>query len=269
MKFFDAHNHIYDKRLEPFLPQIIPQIPLLPISAMVVNSARENHFEIVGSLSIQYKWMIPSFGIHPWYAEKTSHRYLDTLHSALNKFGGCIGEIGLDTYIKNHNIEKQLQLFIAQLKIAAELNIPASIHCVKAWDLLLEVLQSNPLPQCGILIHSYGGLEKYIQPLAKLGAYFSFPGYFARENKLPQRESFKSIPLERILVETDAPDQLPPDFLITHKISDNSAKPINSPLNLPRIYHYLAQFFNINSTEFTSIIENNFLRLFGRFIRTI
>jgi len=268
MKYYDAHNHLNDKRLEPYLDFICKEIVKIPVAAMVVNAARENQFEAIGNLSIKYKWIIPAFGVHPWYADKASPNYTENLKRALDKYGGCVGEIGVDTYIKNHNITRQREIFTEQLKIAAEHNLPASIHCVKAWDLLLEILNSTPLPASGILIHSYGGLEPYIEPLVKLGAYFSFAGYFARENKIEQRESFKKIPLNRILVETDAPDQLPPESLIVHPLLEKTTgRPINSPLNLPAIYDYLAHLLNIEKTRFAAIVEENFMRLFGRFLK--
>lgn len=268
MNYYDAHNHLHDKRLEPFLDEICQKVKALSIAAMVVNSAKENQFDTVGALASKFSWIIPAFGIHPWYVDRVSPDYIDNLNRALDKFGGCVGEIGLDTYIKNHDIEKQKSIFIAQLKIAAERNLPATIHCVKAWDLLLEILRSHPLPKCGILIHSYGGLEPYIEPLLKLNAYFSFAGYFARENKSAQRDSFKKIPHNKILVETDAPDQLPPDFLISYPLLEkNGDKPLNSPLNLPRIYDYLAKSLDIPLPEFAKTIESNFLRLFGNFIK--
>lgn len=257
-----------DKRLEPYLDNIREEIPKIQIAAMVVNSAKENQFEAVGNLSRKYNWIIPAFGVHPWYAIKASPDYLQNLKSALDEYGGCVGEIGVDTYIKNPDLNKQCEVFVNQLKIAAERNLPVSIHCVKAWDLLMEILNSTPLPQCGMLIHSYGGLDAYIEPLVKLGAYFSFPGYFARENKVAQRESFKKIPLDRILVETDAPDQLPPESLITHPIHEKSTgKPINNPLNLPAIYDYLARLLNTPKSHLIEIVEENFLKLFGSFLK--
>ena len=99
-----------------------------------------------------------------------------------------------------------------QLRLAAERNLPLSIHCLQAWGPLLDILRAEPRPACGFLLHSYGGAAELVAPLAELGAYFSLPGYFALERKTRQREAFRQVPADRLLIETDAPDQsLPPE----------------------------------------------------------
>ena len=229
MFYYDAHCHLQDRRLKPFLPEIVDAISRSNIKLISVCGSEEKDWQDVAELSKKYNW---------------------------------IGEIGLDTWIKGYDIELQEAVFVRQLKIAAERNIPASIHCVKAWDRLVKILKTNPLPRCGFLIHSYGGLKNYIKPLYELGAYFSFPGYYANEKKVEQRESFKEIPIERLLIETDAPDQLPPDFLNKHPLFDeNRKRPLNHPLNLIPIYEFTAQLLGLHKLH--EIVEENFLRLFS------
>src|SRR5206468_3835534 len=120
-------------------------------------------------------------------------------------------EIGLDRWIENYDLPLQEEMFVWQLRLAAERNLPVSIHCLQAWGKLLELLQKEPRPACGFVLHSYGGPREMIPPLMKLGAYFSLPGYFAHERKQKQRETFQAVPLDRLLIETDAPDQMLPD----------------------------------------------------------
>ena len=94
--------------------------------------------------------------------------------------------------------------------------------------------------------------------LAKLGGYFSISGYFAHERKAAQRGIFKTIPIDRLLVETDAPDMLPPSELITHDLGE-----ANDPRNLPRIYDFAAKLFGMPLIEFAGRIETNFKSLFS------
>ena len=80
-----------------------------------------------------------------------------------------------------------------------------------------------------------------IVPLAKLGAYFSFPGYYMREAKDRQREAFTQAPSDRLLIETDAPDQLLPEEFREHTLDDPEGHSINHPANLGAIYRFMAK----------------------------
>lgn len=267
MRFYDAHCHLQDKRLIPYLDEILNSIPSANIAFVSICGSRPKDWEDVKNLSVKHRWIIPSYGVHPWYTGKLPDDWFETFLDYIGNQPCGIGEIGLDTWIKGHNLQLQQEIFVRQLRVAAEKNLPVSIHCVKAFEPLLDTLRKNPIPQCGFLIHSYGGLKEFIKPLVELGAYFSFPGYFAKETKQAQLESFKEIPIERLLIETDAPDQLPPDSLIRYPLIDSETKrPLNHPLNLIPIYEFLSEYLNIPLEDLCKITEQNFLKLFGGLI---
>src|SRR5262249_45411 len=148
---------------------------------------------------------------HPWYVEKRSCDWQSRLLGFVRRVPSGIGEIGLDKWVKNVDFEQQVEVFTWQLQLAAECNVPASIHCLQAWCKLYEILKGSSLPGCGFVLHSYGGPIEMVQSLAELGAYFSLPGYYAHDRKARQRETFKYVPTHRLLIETDAPDQLLPE----------------------------------------------------------
>ena len=131
-----------------------------------------------------------------------------------------VGEIGLDRWIEGHDPKVQSEVFLPQLALAAELNRPATIHCLRAWGALDELLRTHPLPKRGFLLHAYGGPQEMVAGFAKLGGYFSFNAYFLHERKARQREVFRHIPADRLLVETDAPDMRPPDELTAFPLRD-------------------------------------------------
>jgi TatD DNase family protein len=268
MRFYDAHCHLQDKRLKPFLSGILTSLPRAGIASVSVCGSRVEDWQEVKGLAGNYDWIIPSYGVHPWYVKRLSDNWFETFLEFVNGKNCGVGEIGLDAWIKWHDLELQETVFVRQLRVAAEKNLPVSIHCVKAWELLLKILKNNPLPQCGFLLHSYGGLKEFIKPLAELGAYFSFPGYFAKDSKKSQLESFREIPLDRLLIETDAPDQLPPDYLNRYNIVDRETlRPLNHPLNLIPIYEFLARYLNMPLEDLYIVVEQNYLRLFGRLMR--
>ncbi len=161
--------------------------------------------------------------------------------------------------------EGQEEVFIAQLRLAAERNLPVSIHCLQAWGRMLEILKREPRPACGFLLHSYGGPKEMVKPFADLGAYFSLAGYYAHERKQRQREAFKHVPLERLLIETDAPDQsLPAERTRFPLIDPASGRELNHPANLRGVYEFAAELFGESVETLAARIEENFLRLFGR-----
>ena len=174
-----------------------------------------------------------------------------------------MGEIGLDRWKPDLPYAGQEEAFLAQLRIAAERDLPVSIHCLQAWGRLLELLKEAPRPARGFLLHSFGGPAEMIPAFARLGAYFSFPGYFLQERKGRQRETFRHIPPDRLLVETDAPDQPLPSEKTLHPLTNAAGKPLNHPANLPAIYSGLADFFGEPPEILAARVEENFQRLLG------
>jgi TatD DNase family protein len=258
-QFYDAHNHLQDERVAPVLADVLKELPKANLGGCVVNGTCEKDWPAVQSLAREHHWIIPAFGLHPWYAKERSGAWFDTLRRFLEETPrATVGEIGLDRWMHDPDVADQEKVFVAQLQLAAERNVAASIHCLKAWGHLQELLKNHPRPARGFLLHSYGGSAEMAQILEKLGAYFSISGYFAHGRKAAQREVFRSIPLDRLLVETDAPDMLPPKELIAHDVGE-----INDPRNLPHIYEFAADMFGMPPTTFADRIAANFTSLFS------
>jgi TatD DNase family protein len=263
-RLFDAHNHLQDERLGNATGELLDASRNEGVIKMVVNGSCEADWEQVLALARKYPEVVPSFGYHPWYIKERSPKWQQLLRDYLNEFPAGIGEIGLDRWINDYDIDAQREVFIWQLRLAAEKNVPVSIHCLKAWGMLLEILQNEPRPHCGFVLHSFGGPGELIPRLAELGGYFSFPGYFAQARKIRQRETFKSVPLERLLIETDAPDQALPPELCRYPLPDSSSgKTINHPANLPAVYHFVSELLGQPMEKLASQVEQNFWQVFG------
>ncbi|HMO66707.1 MAG TPA: TatD family hydrolase [Verrucomicrobiota bacterium] len=158
---------------------------------------------------------------------------------------------------------EQEEVFAAQFRLAAARGLPASLHCLQIWSRLHDLLRGLPRPAQGFLLHSYGGPAEMVASLTKLGAYFGFSGHFLHPRKARQRESFKLVPVDRLLVETDAPDQLLPDELNHHPLRDAAGRPVNHPANLAAVYEGLAALRGMPPAELSGQVEENFRRLFG------
>ncbi|MBI3878870.1 MAG: TatD family hydrolase [Verrucomicrobia bacterium] len=274
MHFFDAHNHLQDERFGGRADELVAASRAAGVARMVVNGACESDWPAVAELARKFPgFVVPSFGYHPWYLGERTAAWSAALKKFLNETpGAVVGEIGLDRWKPGLAYEGQEEIFATQLRLAAERNVAASIHCLQAWGRLHDLLRENSRPARGFLLHSYGGPAEMVAPLAKLGAHFSFPGYYLHERKVRQRETFRHIPADRLLVETDAPDQLPPEvqraecevWNAFHPLTDPATgKPINHPANLGLVYAGLAEFLGEPVESLAARVEQNFTRLFG------
>lgn len=264
MKFYDAHNHLQDERFIGWQSDLLAAAEKSGVARMVVNGACDEDWPEVLRLARESKTVLPSFGYHPWYLHECTPEWKENLEAFLEANPtAAVGEIGLDRWKPELPYDRQEEIFLGQLGIAAKRNRPASIHCLQAWGRMLELLEKNPRPARGFLLHSFGGPVEMIPAFAKLGAYFSFPGYFLHERKLKQREAFRQVPADRLLIETDAPDQhLPPEKILV-PLADSEGKPLNHPANLPAVYAGLAEFFGEDLDSLAARVEENFLRLFA------
>lgn len=265
IRLYDAHNHLQDDRLSAQWDDIVATARATGIMRMVVNGSGVEDWSIVAGLARRYPDIVqPSFGVHPWHAHEQTADWLRVLREFVTAFPNSgIGEIGLDRWKPDLAWAGQEAMFTAQLQLAAELNRPASIHCLQAWGPLLNVLETAPRPARGILLHSYGGSIEMIPRLVQLGAYFSLPGAFAHERKGRQRETFRHVPPDRLLLETDAPDQPLPPERVTHPLAHEGDAPLNHPANLGAVYAFAAELLDTPIERLALRVEENTKRLFG------
>lgn len=262
-RLYDAHNHLQDNRLAPELDAFLGSLEAEGIVKMVVNGSCEADWPKVRALAGRCSRIIPSFGYHPWYVKERSAGWQRALTEFLDETPSTVGEIGLDRWVRGHDLNDQAEVFVWQLRLAAERNLPVTIHCLQAWGRLLEILRALPLPRRGFVLHSYGGPAEMVGPLAELGARFSLPGYFAHERKTRQREAFRHVPIDRLLIETDAPDQSLPSDRVSHPLFEaGSGKPINHPANLGAVYRFAAELTGRPLDALAAQVEENFLHLF-------
>jgi len=266
LQIYDAHNHLQDDALQPHRKEVWRTLTEVGLAGAVVNGTEENDWPEVARLAADHAWMVPSFGLHPWHVKERSPRWQESLIGHLDAAGPrvAMGEIGLDRWIEDHDLEEQQDVFTWQLRLAVERNLPTTIHCLQAWGALMDTLRRGRLPGRGFLIHAYGGPAEMVGPFAKLGAYFSFNGAHLHDRKSARREIFKSIPRERLLVETDAPAMPPPPEHSPFRLPDaEDGVAVNHPANIAHIYDELARLREISLEELAGQVEDNFRRLFG------
>ncbi len=125
------------------------------------------------------------------------------------------------------------------------------------------MLRAHGAPEAGFLLHSYSGPRELVGAFAELGGYFSVAPAFFAPQRAKKLEVFRHIPLERILPETDAPDQGPTPEMDLYPDDEGRALGVNHPGNIQMVYTGTAHLLGISREEVTERMRDNFTRLFG------
>ena len=122
----------------------------------------------------------------------------------------AVGECGLDGPSESGApMERQLRIFDAHVKLARKHRLPLLVHCFRAHPHLLRYLKTEPIPEAGLLMHSYSGSADLTPKYVKAGCHFSFAGPVSFLEARRPLEALRAIPVDRLMAETDAPDQAP------------------------------------------------------------
>ncbi len=257
----DSHNHLQDPKFDLTREDIIESMLKNGISHCVVNGTRPSDWSSLAQLSEKYpSFITPSFGFHPWFIDEINafpnwenqllQHITSRLTSPMPQSVG-IGECGLDKSIQHPNLQRQSEVFLKHIQLANTYNLPLSIHCVRAWGFLIDLLTSTDLPKRGFLLHSYAGSKEIAHSLLDLGGYFSFSATLLHPNRHKLREVAKSIPPNRLLIETDAPNACPDSSLHPQWLSGKNS-PINHPQNLSLIFKHLSSFLDTSQVNANS-----------------
>lgn len=279
MNLYDAHQHLHFDQLTPHRAAILRDLAATGVKGIVVNGTNEEEWPVVAALAREHRWIVPSFGLHPWDCGNRGPDWEKHLRAALaaNPAAG-IGEVGLDRWIidglkpddprlaglRVAPLAEQSGVFAAQLALGAELNRAVSIHCVQAWGALHDVLKKTPRPARGFLLHGYAGPAEMIRNFADLGAYFSFNIQLLEPRHASRLDNFRHIPTKRLLVETDAPTKPPAGDRNRFPLPPAAdGSPVNHPANLAVAYEALAELRGVSLELLAPQLEQNFRRLFA------
>jgi TatD DNase family protein len=187
----------------------------------------------------------------------------EALCQYLSEGAVSVGEIGLDNWIEPRNEDLQRAVFIRQLEIASERNLVPTIHCLRAWGALVDCLRAGPELSRGFLVHGFGGSREVLFELLDLGGHASFSAYAADPGRKRMRDAARACPADRILVETDAPDMVPPEADCAYPFKDAEGKPLHHPAEIATAYQFLANWRGEDLESFATRVRENFLRLFS------
>ncbi len=252
----DTHCHLDAAEFDADRDEVANQARQAGVGIIVMPSVEPNNFQHVIDISAQHPHCCYALGLHPMYVDVASPSDIKRLHalikqqlSAENKLV-AVGEIGLDFFVTQQNRETQEYFFSEQLKIAGEFNLPVILHVRRAVDEILKYLRRHSVS--GGIAHAFNGSRQQAEAFIQLGFKLGFGGAMTYPRALKIRELAKSLPLEAIVLETDAPD-IPPEWI------GNKAR--NSPVELVKIAQTLADLRGIEVAQIIEITSKNAIQI--------
>ena len=252
----DSHCHLDQADYNEPVEQVIRRAGEAGVTHILAVACNPDDFSELADQLKKYPCIYAAFGIHPEYADKKQD--IENIRKYIKSTGAvAVGECGLDYHESAATCEQQQELFKAQIDLAHELHLPLMIHARDAEGdmraILKQAYKEGKLAD-GFVLHCFSGSLDMAKEAIKMGGYLSASGVITFKNAERVREIFAQIPLENLLVETDAP------YLAPHPLR---GKP-NEPAYVQYTLAKLAEIKGISETEMEQITTDNFNRLYKR-----
>ena len=251
MSLIDTHCHFDFEAFDADRGQLWQQLAASGVDKLIVPATTAEHWSRLESVVRQYPNIYCAYGLHPMFIAQHQPEHLKQLASWLLKERVvAVGECGLDFYLPDLDQDKQLLLFVEQLKLAKDFDLPVIIHARKSLDVVMKHLRRFT----GLrgVIHSFSGSEQQAEKLGELGFCLGVGGTVTYERAQRLRKVLSIVPEEMLLLETDAPDQ--PD-------SEWRGRR-NEPGRLPAIAEQLAVLRGTTMAHISQVTRANAERLF-------
>tara|TARA_B100000787_G_scaffold136421_1_gene105250 strand:+ start:34 stop:795 length:762 start_codon:yes stop_codon:yes gene_type:complete len=202
----DSHCHLDHEPLFENLSDVVKRSKDIGITKLLTICTTIDSFEKIKTIVEKDKMIYGTYGIHP---HETKNNQIDkqTIINSVNKNNKIIGigETGLDFFYNHSDKERQIISFKTHIEASIELNKPIIIHSRDAEEETFEILNSYKNTNLKILMHCFTGSLNFSKKLLTLGSFFSASGIITFKNSINLQNTFKTIPLEKLLIETDSP----------------------------------------------------------------
>lgn len=252
MRLFDAHCHVQDEAA-------LALARAAGVAGAAVCGTGPEDWPAVARMAVNHSFCRPQYGLHPWHLPGDLSAAFDQLADRLqaDPLAG-VGEIGLDRAVDPRNEAAQRSVFDRQLGLARELGRPVSIHCRRAWDAVIPTLRRFAPFRAGFVLHAFSGPRDRIPELAALGGFFSFSGALTYSGNRRGPLAVRETPVDRLLIETDAPDRLP------HGLGGAGGRLPNTSANLSVVFRCVAELRgDVSEGDLEQALWENAGRLFG------
>jgi TatD DNase family protein len=249
----DSHCHLDHEPLLGDLSNVIKRSKEVGIKKLLTISTSYESFDRIKNIIQKDEMIYGTIGIHPHETTKnkiTSDIIVKNITENEKIIG--IGETGLDFYYNNSDKNDQINSFKEHIEASIKTNSPLIIHSRDAEEETFEILSEYKNRNLKILMHCFTGSKDFAKKLLTLNAFFSASGIITFKNSLELQETFKFLPLDRILIETDSPFLTP--------VPNRGKK--NEPSFIDYTAQKLADIKSISKSEIANLTTNNFNKLF-------
>ena len=255
--YFDTHCHLYDDQFKNDVEEVVKRAQDGGVLNMLVLGDKIETSKQCVDIANSHEGIYAAVGVFPCECYdldlETTMNEIRTLVLSNDKIK-AIGEIGLDYYwekdIDNRN--KQKEFFVAQLKLANELNLPVAIHARDSIEDVYNLLKEN-YPKKGAIMHCFSSSVEMMKKFVGLGCYISLGGPVTFKNAVMPKEVAKQIPLDRLLIETDSP------YLAPHQYRGKR----NEPLFVKNVLAELSALLNKTTSELERVVFVNSCKVLG------
>jgi TatD DNase family protein len=257
MQLIDTHTHLDFPDFDADRDELLARSRAAGVERLVVLGVYRDNWQRLWDLVQHHQGLYAAFGLHPVYLQQHRPEHLDQLREWLQRLAGyprlcAVGEFGLDYYVESLDRAHQQQLFEAQLDLAAEFELPVLLHVRRAHAATIATLKRYRLPRGGV-IHAFAGSYEEAREYIRLGFRLGLGGAPTWPQALRLRKVIARLPLEAIVLETDAPDMAPAMHPGVR----------NSPEHLPDICAALAELCDVTPEELARASSRNAAELFG------
>ena len=249
---FDTHAHMDDRAFDADRADLLRSLPEQGLTLVMNPGCSLESSRNASKLAQEYDYLYAAVGSHPDAADEVNESVLEEYRELckLNPKIKAIGEIGLDYHYEDIPREIQLQAFRSQMALAKELGLPAIVHERDAHEDGMAVVRE--FPEVSGVFHCYSGSAEMARQLVDKGWYIGFTGVLTFKNARKAVEVAASIPLDRIVLETDCPYMAPEPFRGKR----------NHPGYLYRMAEKLAEIRGMSVEEIQAITVENGRRLY-------
>lgn len=208
---FDTHSHYTDSSFDSDRDGLLGGLRDKGVKYIMLASTCAGDIQENAVLAEKYDYIYTSAGFHPENIQDIPENYIDIVRNAVsgNPKTMAVGEIGLDYHYEGYDREKQIEVFENQVILANELDIPVIVHSRDATEDTLNILKKY---RPSGVVHCFSGSAETAREIIKLGMYIGFTGVITFNNAKKAVRSLESVPLERLVLETDCPYMSPVPF---------------------------------------------------------
>jgi TatD DNase family protein len=203
----DSHCHLDLEPLKSGLAQFLQEASVAGVQGFVVPGVHPGGWPGISAVAAENCRIFPAYGIHPMHAGAVNDQVLDQLLELATQ-GVAIGETGLDPSY-TATLELQEIAFREQLRVAVNCGLPVLIHCRRAFQRVVKIMREEHADRVGGIMHAYSGSVEMAREFIQLGFAISISGTVTWHNAIKPLRVAQELPLEHLVLETDAPDMTP------------------------------------------------------------